>query len=301
MLSQALHPVAQSIVWVSPCSNKTFCLNQGSCTMGDVFITEQAVTNCGNPNVNYSFRIDLHSNGSIDIQSSADTVTGPFPKGTHTISWRASDNCGNINPGCTYQFTIKDCTPPNLLCLNGLTQNLELPQCEATFDVKDFIINYSDNCTPKANIQLGIRKAGSGSGFPTDTSLTFGLCEQGFHTLQIWVKDENNLTNQCNSYVLVQDNANICECDLDANITLQGCVHSADSSKLENYTLNAQLEGVVRAQRVSDPLLGVSTFDLVQINKHILAQQPLKNFYQVLAADVNQSKSITTLDIVEIR
>jgi hypothetical protein len=48
-------------------------------------------------------------------------------------------------------------------------------------------------------------------------------------------------------------------------------------------------------------LNGVSTFDLVQISKHILGLEPLGSPYKMIAADANKSNSITTFDIVEIR
>ncbi|TNE59334.1 MAG: T9SS type A sorting domain-containing protein [Bacteroidetes bacterium] len=328
---------AQSINWISPCTDKTFCLDPGSCTEGSVFLVEEAVTSCQNSKINYTYRVDLFSNGTIDIVSSEDTVDQVFPAGAHIIYWRANDNCGNVSTDCSYQFTVKDCFPPNLLCINGLTQNLEYPECEASFHYEDFILNVSDNCTPTADLDFGIRKAGNGPGFPEDTTLTFGICEQGLHILEILVRDENGLTNQCNSYVLVQENNGLCECNISANITLEGCAHAPDSSKLETYMVRSSLEatplqgqpftktlhnnfqdscfnlsyldlplngaytGKIWANRLGDPLIGVSTFDLVVINRHILGQEPLKNFYQVLASDANQSQSISTFDIIEIR
>jgi hypothetical protein len=51
----------------------------------------------------------------------------------------------------------------------------------------------------------------------------------------------------------------------------------------------------------NDPLNGVSTFDLVLINKHILGLEPLNTPYKMIAADANNSRSITTFDIVELR
>ncbi|MBK6930507.1 MAG: hypothetical protein IPH12_06405 [Saprospirales bacterium] len=336
-LLATLRLYGQSIIWTTACTGQTFCLDPGSCTQGTVFLVEKAVTSCGNKFINYSYKIDLGNNGSIDIQSSADTVNQAFPPGTHQITWRAADNCGNVSTGCSYLFTVKDCNPPNLVCLNGLTQNLEFPECEASFYVKDFILNVSDNCTPANQLEFGMRVIGTGTGFPTDTTLSFGVCEQGLHVLEIWVRDKGKLANQCNSYVLVQDNNGLCECNIDANIELSGCARTADSARLDHYTIRAKLDGQpltgppvsknisknttdscfsavfsalplngsysgsVRAQRTDDPLDGVSTFDLVLINKHILGQQPLENFYQVLAADVNQSQTITTFDIIEIR
>lgn len=49
------------------------------------------------------------------------------------------------------------------------------------------------------------------------------------------------------------------------------------------------------------PLNGVTTGDLVSISKHILGIQPLESPYQLIAADANNSGSVTTFDIVELR
>jgi hypothetical protein len=45
---------------------------------------------------------------------------------------------------------------------------------------------------------------------------------------------------------------------------------------------------------------GVSTFDVVLVQKHILGQ-PLDSPYKVISADVNNSGSVTTLDIIQMR
>jgi len=50
-----------------------------------------------------------------------------------------------------------------------------------------------------------------------------------------------------------------------------------------------------------NPLNGVTTYDLVLISKHILGIEPLSTPYKMIAADVNQSGSITPFDIVETR
>lgn len=46
---------------------------------------------------------------------------------------------------------------------------------------------------------------------------------------------------------------------------------------------------------------GVSTFDIIEIQKHILGVELLESPYQHIAADVNKSGSITTIDIIQIR
>jgi hypothetical protein len=331
---------AQSIVWISACANQEFCLPSNGCTQGSVFLVETANTNCNLSSLlNYSYRIDINNDGGTDINSSLDTVSGNFPKGTHKISWRASDNCGQV-ASCTYLFTIKDCNPPSMLCINGLTQGLDPVNCEATFEAADFVQSIADNCTAAAQIELGVRKTGSGSGFPPTGSVTFGKCEAGTNLVEVWARDANGLTTSCNNYIIVQPNAGGCYCDPFADWRIPVCIRTAGNKKMPNAVVAAKLqsigtttpvvqktrlsavpdscltlhfdelpfnrsyEAVVRAGQPSgynDPLNGVSTFDLLQISRHILDIQPLQNFYQILAADVNKSQTITTFDIVEIR
>ncbi len=61
-----------------------------------------------------------------------------------------------------------------------------------------------------------------------------------------------------------------------------------------NYTVTPSSENMSHAN-------GVSTYDLMLISKHILGLEPLNSPYKMIAADVNNSGSITTLDIVEAR
>jgi hypothetical protein len=46
---------------------------------------------------------------------------------------------------------------------------------------------------------------------------------------------------------------------------------------------------------------GISTYDLVLIQKHLLGVQRLTSPYRMIAADVNKSNHISTLDLVELR
>ncbi|MBK7476777.1 MAG: hypothetical protein IPI11_12470 [Haliscomenobacter sp.] len=50
-----------------------------------------------------------------------------------------------------------------------------------------------------------------------------------------------------------------------------------------------------------DYLNGVSTFDLVLVTKHILGVQPLNSPYKLIAADINNSRTVTTLDLIQLR
>jgi hypothetical protein len=296
-----------------------------------------ASTNCSlGQFVDYLYKIDLNNDGTTDLQGSSDTVSANFNKGTHKITWRASDNCGYVTT-CTYLFTIKDCQPPNMVCINGLTQALDAPICVETFNASQFILSMSDNCTPTNQIQVAMRKFGTGTGFPSTTSVSYDKCDVGTNFVEVWVKDINGLTNSCQNYVLVQPALSGCICNPDADITLNSCVSTPGHKKLSNYYLNSTFVSVsgvttpvskirqlavtdscasitynkipfggnyhtrISAQTLGGALNGVSTFDLVQISKHILGIQPFQTVYQAVAADVNNSHTVTTADIVEIR
>ena len=329
---------AQSIVWTSACANRTVCLNLNQCSMGHGVLTESATTSCQiNSLLSFSYKLDLNSDGSTDVQAAEDTLDRDFPLGVHRVTWRVNDNCGNART-CSYSITVKDCQPPNLLCINGLTQQINPPDCSVTFNASQFILSLSDNCTPKAQIQIGLREEGTGAGFPAQTSITFDRCHQGFHGLEVWAKDANGLTNISSTYVLVQEAGTECKCITDADIGLKGCVRTSANRKVNDYWLRGKVESVtgaptailktfkaptadscynivaaaklpigqtyrvtLRGERDGSYLNGVSTYDLVLISKHILGLEPFSTIYQALAADANRSNSVTTFDIVEFR
>lgn len=79
---------------------------------------------------------------------------------------------------------------------------------------------------------------------------------------------------------------------------------TAFTDSLGNFQFsNAPAGGTYTVKPIhnSNVLNGVTTYDLVLISKHILALEPLGNPWKIIAADVNQSGSVTTFDMVETR
>jgi hypothetical protein len=128
----------------------------------------------------------------------------------------------------------------------------------------------------------------------------------------------------CETYVLVQDNMfDLCD-PTPGNGAIAGVITTEADLGVENvdvilsggmdmnqttdaggaYEFLDLLEGhdfTVTPQLNLNPLNGVSTFDLVLISKHILGVQPLNSPYKMIAADINNSESITTLDLIKAR
>jgi hypothetical protein len=57
----------------------------------------------------------------------------------------------------------------------------------------------------------------------------------------------------------------------------------------------------VTGEKNDDYLNGVSTLDIVLLQKHILGQESLQSPYAMIAADVNADRSITAIDLIALR
>ncbi|MEL6865681.1 MAG: peroxidase family protein, partial [Bacteroidota bacterium] len=79
---------------------------------------------------------------------------------------------------------------------------------------------------------------------------------------------------------------------------------TAMSSELGVYAINdlpTCNDYDVRAYKNDNHINGVSTYDIVLATWHILGAQPLDSPYKIIAADINNSGSITTNDLIEMR
>ena len=76
---------------------------------------------------------------------------------------------------------------------------------------------------------------------------------------------------------------------------------AAGSYSVSNIAALNNVDYSIVPSKDDNPLNGLTTYDLVLISKHILGIEPLSCDWQQVAADVNCSGSITTLDIVTAR
>jgi len=291
-------------------------------------------------NQKYGFAIQETVNGNSktacvrwNTQQQQNTYVVPeLPHGTHKIKWFITDGCGN-NKEYEYTFTVKDCKAPTVVCLNGLSVNI-MPTGMITLWASDFLQYTEDNCTPNP-LKIGIRKCGTGTGFPVDafgnpiTNVNFTCAELGTQCVELWAIDAAGNADYCETYVIVQDNLGNCGAGNTVNVAgalktqaadgveeaivnIDGSVSfappfsyfdlsSADGSYEVMNNVPVASTFVIAPEKDDNPLNGVTTYDLVLISKHILGLEPLNTPYNMIAADANKSGSITTFDIVEIR
>ena len=289
---------------------------------------------------------------SFEIDYSGDTTTGwvrfssdhaPYdfipvilPEGRHRIEWRIVQD--GVERFCDRNFKVRDCKTPLVTCKTNAPIYLDasltafLPLSEA-YNLK------SDNITPDSQLLVGMRRVGTGSGFPLngmgepqDTAL-FNCSMNENQYVEVWVQDRVGNTEHCTTLVLVYDTAGICTfippppppnpvsvCartfwnnDLIQNVafstawTVPGSPPASNPLPLktggcaELSSLPPTTAFTLSAQKDVFLLNGVTTYDLVLISKHILGIQPFDAGWKMSAADANRSGSVTTFDIVELR
>ncbi len=282
---------------------------------------------------------DLKMTASVrwNTEAEPNTYVKPeLPYGTHKVKWIVADGCGNEQV-CEYAFTVDDTKPPTAVCITGLGVNI-MPSKTIELYAIDFLHYAEDNYTPTDQLKFAIRRAdSSATGFPylpdgvtPQSSVVFDCTDLvGAQEVELWVLDASGNADFCKTSVVVQDNALNCTTNgafatvsgslkteagsglEDASVEISGThptlpphnqVTVTDDTGLFQFFLVPLLgDYTVTPEKDNDPLNGVSTFDLVLINKHILGLEPLNNPYKMIAADANDSKSITTFDIVELR
>lgn len=78
-------------------------------------------------------------------RSDSQPLSASYPKGTTTITWRATDDVGNYSE-CTQTITVVDAEAP-VINFNGTTPSLWPPNHSySSFTVANFVTSVSDNC-----------------------------------------------------------------------------------------------------------------------------------------------------------
>ncbi|MCA0236377.1 MAG: HYR domain-containing protein [Bacteroidetes bacterium] len=280
-------------------------------------------------------------NGSLTAGVRWNTAASPgnyvlpeLPHGKHKIKWIVGDGCGNESV-CEYTIVVRDCKPPSIFCQGGWGVTL-MPTGMVTLFASDFLLQAVDNCTPEENLIFGIQTADGPQQFPLDNngqpviSITFDCSDVGAQTVELWAMDQAGNADYCSAIITIQDPLNNCgggqtqatvagvmqtemdygleECDVELSgqspngTAFNQFVMTNDQGYFEfPEAIPTMSDYTLTPTKDNNPLNGVTTYDLVLINKHILGLETLGSPYKMIAADANRSGSITTFDIVELR
>jgi hypothetical protein len=234
--------------------------------------------------------------------------------GIYNMSYTASDGCGNTS---THNFTIEvmDDNAPTALCLNGLTVDLN-PSAEYTVSAPSLNLASFDNCTDASALQYSFSQD------INDKTRTYTCSTLGQNNLELYVTDTNGNQSSCLTWIKIEDSFDYCLQNPDV---ISGAIRTTSDEGISQVTLypdgmnnmipsftnnlgdfefSGDLQGhdmTIRPEKNINILNGVTTFDLAKMNDHILAKEFLDSPYKMIAADANNSGTITVGDLVIVQ
>ncbi len=256
--------------------------------------------------------------------SSGHNVSGTFANGLYRVEYYVEDLCGNFETAES-NFEIKNCKAPVAYCMVGLSTQLEgvdLDPSQPGDESEEAIVNAAmfDNGSYHT---CGYTLQFSFSEDVNDDEIVFDCDDIGRQTVELWVTDSEGNTSKCETYIDVIDDNNVDICQPRLGL-ISGRISTEDEQnigevmvELENSELNDAMSDefgeyafpemplggayIVNPNKDGDDAEGVSTLDIVLIQRHVLGLSELDSPFKMIAADVNADNKISASDLVQIR
>ncbi len=136
---------------------------------------------------------------------------------------------------------------------------------------------------------------------------TVGGPNYKYCTAEVILRDPNEVCNDCEDDLLLEGNV-MTEGEQtveDVSIILEGPVpgntHTVSDGNFEFIGMEANGTYTLRPFKDGDDRNGITTLDVLLIQAHLLGANTLDTPYKLIAADVNNSGTITAADILELR
>ena len=295
------------------------------CDFSSIPISAEATDACTNAEyLSYLYRVDFNNDNDIDFPASgwasgSDIITGNngldnLPLGNHKIYWIVSDGCGNSTARSQNLTILPNDKHPTPYCKTGFVANISAMGM-ISISAEDFDAGSFDNCDAQEDLRFSF------SPDVDDTERMYTCDELGFQFIKVYVTDLAGNQDFCSTTFLVQDNGSFCSNTLQsgsvtssegytnksADVVIedieQGNVHlSTDENGA--YFVNPDAYSEIATMHIEDDqdiLMGVTTLDIITIQKHILGIAPLESNSSIIAADVNNNGVVSGSDIIQIR
>jgi len=310
-------------------SNRTFQLDGPGCG-GQVTITEKANDCSATANIALKWSYNLKRGGGI-IKSGSGTgsslnASAVLEPGNYTITWNVADQCGNSETK-TYEFTVRDNKMPTPYCLSDITTVLMPSSGMVSVTARSFDRGAFDNCPGKLVFSFSsVYPATQVDSLYTVRCSDFGQGKDTIQrTLRVYVWDQARNGDYCTVRIIVQKNSACNSGNPDMAIggritTCQEVEMKAIEVSITDMSINQEVKHPtddtgtylfkemnhlssfdIRPYKNDEHLKGVSTLDLVLIQRHILGLSNFTSPCQHIAADANKDKKVTASDLVELR
>jgi hypothetical protein len=315
--------------FVSVTPDSTFCTFDTTCRTGPAYLVAEGGDACTPASeLRWEYHIDLGDDGSYEhvvdgiggtIDASAD-----YRLGHHRIKYVFEDRCGN-KITTEKLFWIVNCKNPTPYCKNGLVVDL-MPMDTNRDGTPDFgmIEIWASDFDLGSFGPCGNPVTVSFSSDTTDKNKMFDCDSIGQRNVQMWVTDKiTGNQSFCRTFIIIQDNNGACSGNFNGG-TVSGLIQTEDKQGVKGVGVDLNGSGFstsmssgqggfafpmmsfggtydVLPAKNDDHLNGISTRDLVFIQRHLLGKDELDTPYKRIAADVDGSESLSVNDLVELR
>ena len=300
-----------------------------TCTSGSITLGASATDVCTTV-LKYSYKIDIDNDGSfgptVSGTGNSFSFTDSYKVGRHKIVYTFEDRCGNLTSK-EQIFSIVNKKAPNAYVKQGLAMSLmDLGGGEGMAEIwaTDFDNGSSHPCGYQIMLSftpVTVNSLGQMVGTP---NWVYDCDDLGENPVTIWVaaltSEGTVVQSSVNTFIDIQDNNDVCG---EGRRSVGGTMTTETEEKVQNVFVqlygsekqtmtdeNGQFDFAslpeggqysVVPTKNDDPLNGVSTLDLVMIQRHILGIDKLATPYKLVAADVNKDGKITASDLVDLR
>ncbi|MEE9374629.1 MAG: T9SS type A sorting domain-containing protein [Saprospiraceae bacterium] len=237
----------------------------------------------------------------------------------YRVKWTAKDGCNNT--GSKSQLVrFLDVKAPVILCIGELSTSTMNTDGSTEIWANDFAEAY-DCLGKEAYVWF---KGADGALVP---GLRFECSDLGGNAstairLKVYATDEAGNESFCLVSLRIIDGNNTCGNDsLTGAAIISGEVRTEAGDMVESAVVSMKDENVmtstdgtfafghnptgfsyeINAVKSDNHLNGVSTLDLVLIQKHILGLETLSSPYKIIAADINSDEKVSAIDLVQLR
>jgi hypothetical protein len=290
------------------------------CQPGQVVLPSVTASDCGSSaNISIRFQIDFFNDGIIDQNGTGPNASGVYPIGKHKIIFFANDSCHNTS-SLGVHLEVKDSKSPGANAIFGLSSSLIPMQAGPMVSIAAILFNSKsiDNCTAERDLRF------SYSPDINDTIRVFNCDSIGLRRIQLYVWDQAGNSSVVNTFITITDVHNLCPSGI-PGVPMSGLIQTSNNEFVKEVEVSVLYENIEQ-RTISDlnghfafPSIprdkeirlslkcnkhfpdGISTADIIKIQRHILGLENLQSITELFAADVDLNKSITTRDIIWLR
>ncbi len=282
---------------------------------------------------------DTNGNGIPDIYleptASGEEVKVVLPEdisgsmSNHKVYWKVSDGCQNIT-SCENTFMVVDKKAPTPYCIDISTALMESGMVELW--ACDFDLGSFDNCAEEGGLRFTFTETRpqNDPNFDQDVNCSSRIfdCDDLANSplsIRMYVWDEKDNYDFCEVMLTLIDNQGGCENG--GGMKISGIISTPENNMIEdvkvslaapslelfktdmtnesgvyNFVNNPDAFGYhLKPSKDGNYLDGVSTLDLVLIQRHILGLAPFSEAYDVIAADINSDEKVSAGDLLQLR